>query len=376
MGGKDHHKGGAHNLIQSSLWCGTVFGLSVLIVSLNIFPPSNVEYDVNTKILVASTQLPWIEDAVTEESSEIYDSAPQIHLESMEDLKVADGLELRGQQSQEYRQVALKSIWSQRWTEERHEAWIADLTQPNAQQIDQTEYARELRLANWEVTAARHYLDRETYLSQPSPSSSSMPNMVLASESGSTKGGFASFQKPAKNVIFELEHNLQSKVSTQQLAHDSWQQQLENSRAFYQIVETPKVSLRIAVIPTLILVSIFSIGIFSGASASLLHHRIQSGGSYSPKIVAQQLVRLGLPLVGQVEVSDPLQNDLKASNILGRLFQQFLRLCIQNLTKIGEWILAFWVLLLLCRLLTDELWRQLVLQQPLVALSQLFIGLP
>ena len=94
-----------------------------------------------------------------------------------------------------------------------------------------------------------------------------------------------------------------------------------------------------------------------------------------PSAIAEQLTLRGLPIAGKLTVRD-VTSSPSLSQRLGELRLQLQNFIAQSLIRFGEWAIAFWVLLLALRCSTDSMWRQFFIEQPLIAIANLLIGLP
>lgn len=360
-----------------------------MILSLNILPPSQIEYEVESEVVLAATQIETLERALHDGQVD-FGQGIQVELASFEAEEVEPSTDfllasesartakfsLLGDSqttgAENYR-FTIRSIWKTRCTAEAHEAWVRELAEPDPSLLRETKVARSQRFARWEVQAAEHYLERQTYLHSNKQDAASDSNRVQA-----TLASFRSSESIDPTVQAaheELLQELSAKRASQFQAEQLLEEEVFEAKAQYQIVGRPNIRLRYSYVPLLLLVSTFAVGIFSGTSAGLVHSRSQSGISFTPSAIAKQLATYGLPIAGKLTVTD-VTSSPSLSQRLGGLRVRLQRFVSQSLIRFGEWAIAFWVLLLALRCSTDSMWRQFFIEQPLIAIANLLIDLP
>ena len=384
-----NHGRSSRTLLAKSVWCGTVCGLALTILSLNILPPSQVEYEVESELVLAASQIETLERAQHDGQVD-YGQGIQVELASFEAKNADPGTDFllaadsahsakfsllgdaQAAGTEKYRFI-IRSIWKTRCTPEAHEAWVRELAEPDPSLLRETKIARSQRFARWEVQAAEHYLERQTYLHSNNQDAASASNRVQATLASfrSSESIDPAVQAAHEDLLKELSAKRASQFQVEQLLED----EVFEAKAQYQIVGEPRIRLRYSYVPLLLLASTFAVGIFSGASAGLIHSRSQSGISYTPSAIADQLAIHGLPIAGKLTVTD-VTSSPSLSQRLGGLGVQLQRFVSHSLIRFGEWAIAFWVLLLALRCSTDSMWRQFFIEQPLIAIANLLIGLP
>ena len=364
-----------------------------MVLSLNILPPSQVDYEVESEVILAAPQIGTLERAQHHGQVD-YGQGIRVELTSFEAKEVDPSIDFllasesagsarfsllsdsQASEPEQYR-FTIRSIWKARCTAEAHEVWVRELAEPDPGLLRETKVARSQRFARWEVQAAEHYLKRQNYLHSNKQDPASDRNRAQA-----TLASFRSSESIDPSVRAaqaDLLKELTAKRANQSQAEKLLEDEVFEAKARYQIVGEPNIRLRYSYVPLLLLMSNFALGIFSGTSAGLIHSRSQSGISFTPSAIADQLAMHGLPIAGKLTVTDVTSSPSLSQRLgqrLSRLRVKLQRFITNTLIRFGEWAIAFWVLLLALRCSTDSLWRQFFIEQPLIAIANLLIGLP
>ncbi len=374
-------------LIKQSVWCGAVCALAVVLTTLNMYPPVNVQYKVLTRAVISPARLEQL-NHVLERDRKIIASGrlryAQLFKVKMLDEAKSDGLLF----------VELESLWTGRATPAHIEAWLATVTKTEPRTLADSAEAREDRFARWQAETAKHYLKHHQYLSSADKAATTTTQLAstVATPSGSgVPARFAQLastedQPPAMNVSGQLEFDSPAVVE-KKLADSVKQAEVHVKKTEVQFVEaldkhagpievvgTPQIRSKTSNIPTWMSASVLILAISTGSIASLLQYRIQSGGAYDPKFVANQLAIDGLPILAEVTMS-PLGHQTHPSNTNGVL-QMVKNVTGRHLGVIGENLMLIWCFAITCRLLFDPLWRSVAMDSPLAAFGRLVTGMP
>ena len=375
-------------LIKQSVWCGAVCALAVVLTSLNMYPPVNVQYRVNARVVVSQPRLEQL-NAVLERDRQVIASGQlryaQLYKVNLLDKAENDGLLL----------VELESLWTGRASPSHIEAWLSTVTKTEPRKLVNSDEARAERYARWQAETAKHYLKRHQYVSSVDKPSSVPTQLVSTTSSPSSTGkipakfattsGTSSETVAATPVSGQLEFDdpvvVEKKLSATvkqaetvaAKSHDQFAKALERHAGAIELVGTPRVRSKTSNIPTWMSASVVILAMATAAIASLLQYRVQSGGAYDPEFVAKQLVIEGLPVVAELKLPalGP-ETHSRASGIVSSLKNTVGR----QLGNIGESLLMIWCVAITCRILFDPLWRNVAIESPLAAFGRLVTGMP
>ncbi|MEZ6135310.1 MAG: hypothetical protein R3C53_10410 [Pirellulaceae bacterium] len=379
-----------HLMMRRATWCGIVFALAVLLTALNLVPPVDVRYTLTSQIVVSEARLTAVEAVCAKHSRQLLEdqTAGLIRRIRVLDRGVGDVLDKHDAAHRELALVEIDSLWLTRCDEQTYAAWLDNLTRSAEEQAGTTEHAANARFARWELETARHYAARHQFLAaRPIGSSNSDGRtfqLAAAPESDRISATLASRQTSSASGLElapsadleQLERQVeaaQRKVAETELA---CQRQIEQSSGPLRITGGPVATPSSTTIPFWLAASVLVLGLAAGSTAGWLQHRLQSGGVYDPEEVARQLQSQGLPLSGTVELSS---ESLEATDWMAhalRKSSETSRLTARQLTRISEWVLGFWCILIFVRLLSDPMWRGVFIESPLAALGRLLAGMP
>ncbi len=376
------------SLIKKSVWCGAVCALAVVLTSLNLYPPVDVQYKVSTRVVVAEARLEQLKAVLARDRKAM--AAGRLRYVQLYKLNLLDEVKNDGLML-----VELESLWTGRATSTHIEAWLSKVTQPDSRQLVNSEEACADRFARWQAETAKHYLKRHQYICSANKTTSSAQNeSQLASGpiAGGVRATFATMTTSgatgiaATPVSGQLEFD--DPVRTEKTLTDSLKQAeavaiksqqmfttaLDKHAGAIEIVGTPRVRSKTSNIPLWMSASVIILAMATGAIASLLQYRIQSGGAFDPEFTAAQLKLDGLPVVAKLELA-PLGHEPSSRSAQGVL-NAFKNATGRHLGQVGEVMLLIWCVAITCRMLFDPLWRSVVMDSPLAAFGRLVTGMP
>ena len=374
-------------LVRQSVWCGAVCALAVVLTTLNMYPPINVQYKVFTRAVISPARLEQLK-SVLEKDRKIIASgrlryAQLFKLKTLDESK-NDGLLL----------VELESLWTGRATPAHIEAWLATVTKTEPRKLVDTAEAREERFARWQADAAKHYLKHHQYLcscDKPGSSNVQLAGTVAPPKSGGIPAKFANlasgqeqgvqaiavsgqldFENPVVVEKKLVETLNQAEINVKK-SEGLFVNALEKHAGAIEVVGIPQIRSKTSSIPTWMSASVLILALASGSIASLLQYRIQSGGAYDPKFVGNQLAIDGLPILAEVKLA-PLGHETQRSP--NRLLNVLKNTTGRHLAVIGENLMLIWCFAIACRMLFDPLWRSVAMDSPLAAFGRLVTGMP
>ncbi len=376
-------------LIKQSVWCGAVCALAVVLTSLNMYPPVNVQYKVNARVVVSQARLEQLK-TVLERDRKVIASGRlryvQLYKLNLLDEVKNDGLLL----------VELESLWTGRASATHIEAWLSTVTKTDPRKLVNSAEAREERYARWQAETAKHYLKHHQYVcaatrTLPTANTSLASSSIDTANNGKVPAKFATLSGSgdapvaatpisgqlefADPVVIEkkLTDSVKQAEAVAGKAQHSFSKALERHAGAIELVGTPRVRSKTSHIPTWMSASVVILAMATGAIASLLQYRAHSGGAYDPEFVAKQLAIDGLPVVVALKLA-PLGPETTSrttgfvtamKNTVGR-----------HLSNLGEGLLMIWCVTITCRILFDPLWRTVAIESPLAAFGRLVTGMP
>lgn len=378
-------------LRRHATWCGVVVALSVLFTTLNFFPPFPITYKVRSEAVISASRLNELEEKSRKDLEDL--ASGRIKPAQLVGLKVLDAssqaIEGPIPAEQDILLVEFNSVWSKHCSSDLHKKWLTAITSEPTDGIDKSEIAKQHRMAKWELEAAKHYRDRQEFLSDKAPLSTKDEDgktfSLATTPNNKVSASFATYGRvvneptdaeESPELIASLDTDVRLASNFLEQTEHAWQQLIKKSSGLFQVASQPEIETDTRGIPVWMTLSILVVVTCSGASASWLYVRLQSAGGYTPNAIAQQLANEGIPSAGRISL--PSEDDdskgkisrlIKSTRSLGRLAA-----C--NLTKIGEFALGFWVLFIVLRLITDSMWRSVLVENPLAAFGRVIIGLP
>lgn len=409
-------------LMRRATWCGVVFALAMIITFLNFLPPVGVQYHVRSKVVVSETRLAQLRDlAVADREAVKRGEKKPVQLMSVKVLDLAEQEQSVDSEPTDEKVVLIEvgTLWSSRCTPERHFTWLKNISKIDPSRLFGVKAARQVRLARWELEAARHYKSQFVYFGEKdtlvaenamdtagdsaadppetiasnaamaesdSATAGTRPMFQLASVSGLSKSNVA-HQRTAIDESehiahaadselaqdFELQLNEQIALATEQVrkSEDAWLEAIERSSGALQIAGLPVIAPRSTSIPLWMAASILVLGLSAGSTAGWFQHRGYSGGTYQAERVAEQLALSDVPIAGRLV----LAKSAHQTSITGSGPTVVVRAG-RRLTRLAEYALTFWVVIAIARFFLDSAWRDVLINSPLAALGRLLAGMP
>lgn len=410
----------SRQLRRRATWCGVVFALGVLLTSLNFLPPVSVHYQVRSEAVVEASKLPMLQRyAQDQQTAEDPATGALTTIKQVEVLDQTINENLFDNNAGEpVILIAVKSVWTKRCTEESHQNWLQRLTESPARQLNDTETARANRLAKWELAAAEHYAAQHAFLNS-AETQAAVRNSATLTKTGTSTGTSTgktvdstdnpTAQRVSATLASYVETTPESAAANNQdsaaeanaistaTATDTpaellaavdkartavasteiaLQQQLRQSTGLVRMAAPPEVDPAASTIPLWMAASVLIVGLASGVSAGRLQHRWQSGGAYDPTEVAQQLARDDVPVAGVITIANDLLDETDWIELASRTAGDASRRAARQLTRLSEWGLGFWCLLIFARVVLDPLWRNVLVDSPLAAFGRILAGMP
>jgi hypothetical protein len=367
-------------LFYQSLWCGTVFGLAVLLTVLNILPPVDVQYIVSGKIMASPVR------AVALRNSQKQLSDLELNQARLQNLMVLGNSQLTNSKdfdrSANVVLLGLDSVWQTRCSHQQFTDWIeslAKVAQPT-HEIAGSNVASEIRVTRWELEAALHYQARQEFLGEHESTDTAIAsNDKNVFQLASTKIGSAGDTVEAKASL-QVKPELVGKVQDLQAKFDKLSSNLKSKQdevaGQIQLTDGPKISPYCQPIPAWLALSVLVIGLATGSAAVWLQLRLHSGGVYDADDVSVQLSRAGIPVVAHVQVTCDQLDSTDWLALASEKASSVTRTGRRNLILFSEVVLGLWCLMIVGRLVLDPLWRSFLVESPLGALGRLFTGMP
>jgi hypothetical protein len=254
-----------------------------------------------------------------------------------------------------------------------------------------SEEARAERYARWQAESAKHYLKRHLYLASKDASDKSVERLAsapqpaarvpvqFASMTTSPNTSAVAVSTPLKvddpeTLEMELVESVRRTEVELNESEKIFQHALEKYAGAIEMVGNPIIRSKTTSIPSWMSASVLILAIATGSIVSLLQYRAQSGGTYDPASVADELAINGMPVLDRIDLSRtgtgaPIGPTTNIVTVLGRATAK-------HIARAGEWLLAVWCFAIVCRILLDPLWRGVVFENPLAAFGRLVSGLP
>ena len=370
-------------------WCGVVFALSATLTVLNVAPPFDISYRVRSEVVVSAARLDLLEETSQQNAEQVAvgnrKPAQLVGLKVLDTSRQAITGPIASEQ--EIALVEFDSVWSQMCSKDSHAGWIKAITRSTGIELQNSDLARQHRMAQWELATAEHYKNRHEFLTTETPTDAQSDGKTFSlathSQPSNVPAGFASFTRPATGasavdvaVHEALEGDVENAKSNLENTEVAWKELVDQSAGLVEIASEPEVSSQSHGIPIWMTLSILFVGIASGSLAGWIYFRLQSAGGYVPSNVADHLSDLGIPIAGTIHLPLDEQESRDPVSRFIRLLRSLRGILARNLIVISETTLGFWVLLIILRLSVDDLWRQVFVENPLAAFGRVAIGLP
>ncbi len=386
------------SLVKRAIWCGTVFSLASLVALLNFLPPIDIHFRVRAQVIASPQRIDALREKLRNDLHSIRDGRyAETQLFAVQVLE--DG-SIPPNDSQPRRNILklaeVDTRWNARATTGQVRQWLEAITQVRTNVLHDSQVLKDERFARWKSQVSKHYLDHFNYTRIPSEnqaevvaSSDKLPGQEQIQTSGPMR--FASTIRPAQenseNSPRDSEVNANLNELQLQDDYEAAQQQLgesmqarkkfeEQMTGVLAISGSPRIRALAGYFPIWLAWGSLTFAVAIGLASGWIQFRLQSGGAYEPKYVAELLAVDGLPCVDRVVVGIDQRYGIDWMETSGLTAAWISRRFSCALTAIGEWSVLFWCLVIALRLVFDPLWRSIFLSSPLAGLGRLLIGLP
>ena len=391
-----HSTGGAtgNSVLQTAGWCGIVVSLVCLFAVLNVAPPVDVTYRSETQVILSPIRVQQLQSYAAS-AAESVDSAPDDTLldGQLLEIEVLDRLDgsaegrvasdasqvSAGLGSDELLLVKVTSRWREQQSPEGLYRWIEKASSlPVAR--DDANVARKLRFYRWQMSTAEHYVDRYQHVeaAKKSPARENGRTFQLASAVTEVEGVPAEVaveaerQKTADELLEQVD--LAGRRFAASLA--SWEHHVDSLSGEFRPAGRSTIEAKPSRIPSFFAASVLVLGLAIGSIAGWIQFRLQSGGAYSPAMVAQQLARDGVPQVGNIDLPGALSGRPSIARRISAFGRDLPRLFARRFTRVSELALLGWCGLIVFRFIAEPLWRDVLATSPLAVFGRLIAGLP
>ncbi len=273
--------------------------------------------------------------------------------------------------------VRLESLWQAKYEEAEHAEWLESISKSELDVTDSSMVARKHRLARWELLAAQHYAARDGFLStKPTEASGDNPRIFqLARHTTSSPGASPTSTPSESNASQQLESNVANAIEAAKQAELAWKQQSEQASGLLEVVAVPTILPRPEKFPSRIFSSVFVVVVASAACAVWFQRLGYLGGAHDPLSVARQLEQWGIPTMATLALP---HGPGESQWLVGvrQTVNAALLAASRNITRVSEWVVGLWVVLILARMMVDPLWRSVLIESPLAAFARVVVGLP
>lgn len=360
-----------------ALWCSAVCALAVLLTTLNLLPPVEVQYKVRSQIIVAQPRLEKLQNLLASDRKLL--ATGQLKYAQLTNLKVLgdsgnkDNLLL----------MEIDSLWTGRTSKEHVQAWLGVVTKADTRSVQDTEAAKLGRFARWQMEATQHYQQHHQHVLEHQAAAETSATLAASSSSTPTVS-FASstYSKPPVHTVANttstdlVESKLQLTESFQEAevaveqSIGKLQEEVERYSGPLELTGKTTIKSISTRMPRWMVGSLMILALATTAISSWLFMRQNAGNDFDPSHVAQQLAASGLPVLEEIQLSNsPNTPSPKATRKLFGLSGEWLLL-------IGERVLTVWCCIIFLRILCDPLWRGILFESPLAAFTRLLSGMP
>lgn len=379
-----------HGLLRTSVWCGLVFSLALLLTVINLLPPAAVGYQVSTQLFVSPQRVEVLQRKLTAHA--VPDFVPalgepkllSIHLLDHQAEATSTQLESL---SEPLELVEVRSLWPSRTNSDDVQQWLNALSEPDQRVLSRVDFANAERFARWEAQVAEHYLKHFRHTRRnDGEADSSQEAATLVSTAEGLPTRFASLSskpstqaKPragatADEIEARLVQEYQRAAAREKFAAKVVEEQAAKLSGILTLAGSPHVRAQPERVPAPLVLSILVLACAGGAIGGWAHHRAQSGGTFYATEVARNMDVLGLPTLGVLRIAGAHLEG--AAGDVHRRVTTLRRWATQKLLTVTELVVLFWCMAIAIRLVLDPLWRAMLWDNPLAALGRLFAGLP
>ena len=378
-----------HALLANSAWCGVVFSIALVVTAVNLIPPVPVGYGVSAQVLTNSKRVETLKrQLAVHRVGQALAMGKQTQLLAVEVLD--SHTQIRSARSAAEQEpltlVEVRSLWPGRTTAGEVRKWLSELTRDTENKSITSPLGSQQRFARWEAQVREHYLKQFRQSSFTDDMTPAKGVVQLASGTSSkppTRFAALSMTVPpqeasATTAATEIEKTLvrELEIANARCANvaASTAQRASKLEGMLTLSGAPRVRALPGRVPVPMALSIIVLALAGGALGGWANHRAQSGGTFHPVDVANNMHMLGLPLLGCVRLH--CAGVAATHSAVRRRISSTRRWAVQKLLSCSELIVLFWCLAIAIRLVLDPLWRAMLWDSPLAALGRLFIGLP
>ncbi len=362
---------------RRAIWCGVVSGLAVLFIVLNVLPPVHIRYVVSTNALIDPVRVDGLVRNLKRATSTT-DSTRLL------DFKVLDrpiaGANVGAQfESSPLIFLNVQSLWNQRCLPVEVESWIDQVTRQPVSISSEIQLSKSIRMADWELKAARHYRDHHAMTARsPAEEADSSTDQSTAFRLVASENASFAAEEPsnARDASSELENDVQTAATRLSQLRASAVSMVQTRLGKINLVDDCTLTTRPDRIAWWMAVSVIIVGLAAGASAGLVHLRLQSAGVYNPQDVVDLLATAGLDVATKLRLPADQIESTDWVEIAGRQVAGTARRTARHLIALSECVLGLWCLAIAARFALDPLWRSLLFDSPLAAFGRLVSGLP
>ena len=375
-----------HALLASSVWCGMVFSVALVITVLNVLPPVPVGYRVSTQVLASPKRLDTLQRQLASHLSASTDVDTQLLGVEVLDARSHAVAAHLDPDKEPLTLVEVRSLWPSRTTTSQVHHWLSELTKSDAQTVRHFDSASAERFARWELQARQHYLKqfRQTHTASKPASDDDTGTLASSHEKAPTRFASLNLDSPAKvgglptpsevDVEALLVRDVELAGQREATAAQSVAQQAAKVSGVLTLSGSPHVRAYPGRVPTALVMSVLVLALAGGTIGGWAHHRAQSGGIFYATDVASNMRMMGLPILGQVRL--PGGGRPGSESRLRQQIARTRRWLLQQSLAASELVVMFWCLAIAIRMVLDPLWRAMLWDNPLAALGRLFLGLP
>lgn len=376
-----------HALLAKSVWCGIVFSLALVITVINVLPPVSVGYRISTQVLASPQRLQLLKHQL---------SAGQGQADSHEALLLSvivldddshSSASRLGSDKEPLMLLEVISLWPSRTTTRQVHQWMNQLTKTDERSLRHIDAARAQRFARWEVQTRELYLKHYQRTQSQESEEGTVENagqLQLTSAPDRIPTKFASLSapeivtgnthRPQVDVESQLRHELEQAALREKNAAADVENQASKVAGVLNLTGSPRVHAAPGRMPASMILSMLILALAGGAIGGWANHRAQSGGTFFAKDVAANMQLLGLPVLGRLRL--PTAHLHASEGIIKKRLTDYRRRIVQQWLALSEFVVLFWCLAIVIRMVLDPLWRAMLLENPLAALGRLFVGLP
>ena len=149
------------SLITTSVWCGLVFSLALVLTAINLLPPAPVGYRVSTKVFASPQRLEVLKRQLLAHAADNLGSAanePRLLGIQVLDGRPQAALTQIKAHDEPLALIEVRSHWPARTSSDHVHHWLNKLSEPDQRTLSKVDSASAERFARWEAQVAEHYL--------------------------------------------------------------------------------------------------------------------------------------------------------------------------------------------------------------------------